>query len=286
MRQNIFDVAKASLSIKSDINRITTILQNEDTLIEGRRQYNIFEFVDIYCFEEWSRREHFLDVDDYLKSINYKRLVDWAKLENMDSVLLLLELAYNFWYLANTCLLAEDSRFCWFGNFYHLQTIINDMLENLNFKAYIEGDAVYVIEDKPEVTAVAEIVDEPLALDTIRYNHFSMRGDLAGKKKVLLALADYLEPKRKELNKINQKAFAEKLFMLFNKLNIRHNNCDSNSDKYVPRVASMSEEELEGWYDETYQMALLAILMLDNQERTTRVSALIEEINGGKNGTT
>lgn len=43
---------------------------------------------------------------------------------------------------------------------------------------------------------------------------------------------------------------------------------------YKEIVAKMTQDELEGWYDETYQMCLLAFLELDNVERTKKVAEL------------
>jgi len=43
---------------------------------------------------------------------------------------------------------------------------------------------------------------------------------------------------------------------------------------YKEIVAKMTQGELEGWYDETYQMCLLAFLELDNVERTKKVAEL------------
>ena len=39
-------------------------------------------------------------------------------------------------------------------------------------------------------------------------------------------------------------------------------------------VANLTDEELESWYDETYQMLLLSILELDNIERSKKVKEL------------
>ena len=44
---------------------------------------------------------------------------------------------------------------------------------------------ILIIEDKPEVTAVVEIIEQDLALDIIRYNHRSLQGEIELKKKIL-----------------------------------------------------------------------------------------------------
>lgn len=43
----------------------------------------------------------------------------------------------------------------------------------------------------------------------------------------------------------------------------------------------MDEKALEEWYDDLYQMILLAYLELDQQERNNRIKALKTLINGG-----
>ena len=44
-------------------------------------------------------------------------------------------------------------------------------------------------------------------------------------------------------------------------------------------VAKMRKDRLEKWYDELYQMILLAFLLMDNTKRTDRVKELKVKIN-------
>ena len=44
--------------------------------------------------------------------------------------------------------------------------------------------------------------------------------------------------------------------------------------RFYRKKEKMTQDELEGWYDETYQMCLLAFLELDNVERTKKVAEL------------
>ena len=48
--------------------------------------------------------------------------------------------------------------------------------------------------------------------------------------------------------------------------------------KYHKFVANMSNEELEKWYDETYQLCLLCFLEMDNVERKRKIKELNEKI--------
>lgn len=159
---------------------------------------------------------------------------------------------------------------------------MDDILEQYNQTAYIQEDneCVLVIEDKPEVTAVAEIVPESLALDVIRYNHRLLKGDLDAKKSILIALGSELEPRRKELEEKDKKLAANIFFML-NNMDIRHNNRDEKDpSKYKKYVADMNDTQLEEWYDELYQMMLLALLLLDNIERQKSIDELKEKVAG------
>ena len=100
------------------------------------------------------------------------------------------------------------------------------------------------------------------------------------KKNTILKLAELLEAKRPQLSKVDS-GFCNDLFYLFNNLNLRHNNIDpSMKGKFKQAVAEMSPEELEHWYDETYQMCLLAFLRLEQEERKIEVDKLKSRIEG------
>lgn len=136
------------------------------------------------------------------------------------------------------------------------------------------------IPKSPEAISVAEIVEPEISYKVIEYNHHLLQGDIEGKKEILLKLADILESRRKELKGIN-KTIETNVFMLFNYMNIRHDNCSKESHKYIEYIANMSKRDLEKWYDETYQLALLALLELDNIERNRKISLLKKCIGKG-----
>ena len=57
-------------------------------------------------------------------------------------------------------------------------------------------------------------------------------------------------------------------------MNIRHINCDSNSKNCKEHTANMAINGLEIWYDEIYQLSLLAFWELDNIGRTKQIEVL------------
>ena len=138
-------------------------------------------------------------------------------------------------------------------------------------------EQLIVIEDKPEATAVAEIVPNEISLKVLRYNHFSLKGDLQAKKEILLALGEQLEPKRKQLSCIASD-LADNIFFMLNNLHLRHNNKVYGDKNYRKVVADMDDSTLEHWYDELYQMILLAFLQLDQVDRNAKILELKQTI--------
>lgn len=138
-----------------------------------------------------------------------------------------------------------------------------------------DGFVIYV-EKSPAAISVAENEEIPkeISYKLISYNHHSMKGNLQEKKNIILKLAELLEAKRSELS-IVDKDFSSDLFYLFNNLNLRHNNIEpSIKGKFKQAIADMSSEKLEHWYDETYQMCLLAFLRLEQADRKMEFNKL------------
>lgn len=151
---------------------------------------------------------------------------------------------------------------------------IIDIVDMVNYEIILNEDGMAVFIPKNSVAdLVSEIVPENISYKIIEYNHHSMKGDLASKKATLKLLADQLEAKRKELNNLNS-SFSSDLFYLLNNMNIRHNNIDPDSTNYKKWVADMSEQELEEWYDRTYDMCLYAFMTLDQADHSKKIKEL------------
>lgn len=138
-----------------------------------------------------------------------------------------------------------------------------------------DGITDFVPKDQAAIS-VAEIIDPNLSYRVIEYNHHSMKGDLERKKAILLVLADKLEPQRPKLKQINASLESD-LSLLLNNINVRHNNKEPGKN-YKPYVASMKDEDIEKWYDDLYQMILLAFLELDHLDRKGRIDQLEDNL--------
>lgn len=287
MRRNIFDIASQNTTMASEVGRLITMATKEDTIcVNTYGDKTLFEYFDEYCFEDWMQRGHFVDLDDFLKCIGFDNLKRSAT-EDVEEFLTLIELIYNVWVLVNVDVANYDKmgyKLEWEGNYYHLKKVMDDILGQYNYTAYVDkkNEKVLVIENTPGVTAVAEIVEPSLALEVIKYNHYALKGEIELKKSILLKMAQQLEPQRKSLHAIDSK-LEDNIFFMFNNLDLRHNNRSANDKSYKEYVAKMKKRDLEKWYDELYQMVLLAFLLLDNVDRTEKVKELKGKITGGTN---
>lgn len=279
MRKSIFDIASEAINISNEVDRIVQLSLKEGS-VYFLQPYTLFNYVDRHCFSKWKHRGHFIDLKDLLEAINYNSLKKQAKSGDVDSFITLVELTYNIWALAYKDVKKRNSSCRGEDGFYHLEKVMLDNLDKYNHKFFSCDDRFLVIEDKPEVTAVAEIVQQPLALDIIKYNHRSLQGEIEIKKAILITMGTELEPRRGELERLN-KQLASDIFFMLNNVNVRHNNCVPTDSKYKEFVANMKPKQIEEWYDELYQMILLAFLLLDNEGRSIKVGQLKTDIVGG-----
>lgn len=146
----------------------------------------------------------------------------------------------------------------------------------IGYKQESEGSFTVFVEKNAVVSAVAEsdLIPVELSYKLITYDHHSMRGDLEGKKTIILRLASLLEAKKSILHQVNPN-LENDLFYIFNNFNLRHNNCDSSvKGKYKPYIANMKKDDLEKWYDEAYQMCLLAFMEIEQAERKPKFDAI------------
>lgn len=280
MRKSIFDIVSGSINQVNEVDRVIKMFGEEKTLcVNNYTDYSILSFVNKYCFRDWQQRNHCVDVVDFLQSLNFKSLKESAKTE-IESFLIMIELVYNFWKMSENAF-GKGIGVKWQGNYYHLKDVMDDNLNLYNHKAYYleETEQVFVIEDREEVTAVAEIINQELALDVIKYNHRTLQGDIDTKKAILLRLGSEFEPKRKQLHDLDSK-LEDNLFFALNNLNLRHNNRSKKDKNYKEYVAKMRKDRLEKWYDEVYQMMLLAFLLIDNVERSKNFDELKTKIKG------
>lgn len=272
-RKNIFEILAEKEDIAYQLDRIETLLSERS--IDG---WTLEEFVDEYCIRDWKYRGRCTSC----REIRERLCVTFGEvkknIEDINVVLNYLEYISNLIWLCNEEYIDNIGEF-YDAEYQYLQENVIGLVEDLGYEIKVldEEQRVLIVEKNPAVTAVSEIVPIKLSNKVIEYNHFHLKGELEEKRKILLSLADKFEPLRKQLKNVNPNLESNTGFLL-NKMNIRHNNKEGkNASEYV---ANLADEELEKWYDETYQMLLLAMLEVDNIERNRMVNELKKIIEG------
>lgn len=268
-RKNIFDILEDKRDINSDINKIEDLL-NESS-IDG---CTLEDLVDDYCFKDWKARGRYTNCYEIRSKLNITSK-DASRGLDEEHILFYLEYLSNIMWLCEE-IYFDDRTECDKEYDYFKESLLG-LIGDLGFTAKIfkEKERVLLVEKNAYVNAAAEIAEPDVAYDIIEYNHHLLKGNISEKQKILKMLADKFEPTRKELGKINS-VLESNIGYLLNKMNIRHNNKEGKAaSRYV---ASITDEELENWYDDTYQMLLLAMLELDNVTRSKKVTELKKKI--------
>ena len=284
MRRNFAQILKdAKIDIKAEYHKLYGMLYDRTIQASNSNRISAYDelserFIGFYF------RGTCLSIDEFndLHEFHFEREPENF---NIDNLISLCEYIYNM-------LMGYQSTQFSFGYngpaFINVQFYLNQIgqvIEKIGYMQTAEDNFTIFVEKSPAAIAVAEspLIPENLSYRLISYNHYAMKGNLDVKKSILQQLASILEAKRKELNQADKTLEAD-LFYAFNNLNIRHNNVDSElKGKYKAYVAQMSNDELEKWYDETYQMCLLAFLQIENLDRKAAFDRLKAEIENSNN---
>ncbi len=291
-RKSIFEQLSGKKNFLSEMRRIDKLLkdksgidikvfpQNASFYQEPQfMNIGIENFVDTYIFKDWKGRGTCIDCNDMLETLGLKEILKDSEYITENDILSYLEYAANILRLVNNVKFRNGASYNMTDVYRAAFDNVNSCLDWLNFetKTFSQKDIVLVVEKNAVATSVAELVDEELAYSIISYNHFLLKGNIDEKRKILFKLANDIEPRRSELEKINYK-LADNIFYMFNNLNIRHNNCKKGDKHYKEYVAKMSESELEEWYDKLYQETLLANLLLNDENEKIKIKKLRENI--------
>lgn len=278
MRRTFAEVLKsAKFNYKDEYDKLYHLLFDKDYKSpNGREKWSLYDYFDTTFFHFYFAGTC-LSLEDFDKKYGFSFPVSGEE-ASIDDLVLLLEYFQN---LINGFRRANYT-LCEFSNAINenfLARYLYNMAEEMGYKFSSQDGLSILIEKNAVVTAVAEsdLIPKDFSYKLISYNHHSMKGNLEDKKAIILQLANLLEGKQKDLCQINS-GFKKDLFYLFNNFNIRHNNCDRRSKDYKPAIANMDKDELENWYDETYQMCLLAFMELEQADRKPKFDAIKAEI--------
>lgn len=273
MRRNFAEVLRNG---KIDINEEYTNLfelfyETSDIYFENFYKIKTLREIVALCFKENRFRGTCLTLEQFDRKYGFE-FEKYPNKFDVNYLVFFCEYMYNL-----TANLSYDlSKLnCGINKSFYLNHI-QKVIEGIGYMQSEEDGVVIFVPKDSAAISVSEspLIPEDISYKVIAYNHHSRQGDLEAKKDIIRKLADLLEPKRADLKCMN-KDLEKDLFMLFNNLNIRHNNIDpANPANYRECIAKMPNDELESWYDETYQMCLLAFMELEHSDRKVKLDQL------------
>mgnify|MGYP001745965858 FL=1 len=262
MRRTFFDVLKDShVDVNIELQKLNDLFR-QDCCYQWGESYSLYDLVSENFAKQYKRREHFLSLQELLNAI-YLECFDISEFDKY--------FIYAEMYVDLISILDGSGNEDIESQKQVIKCQIEMVISSLGYKFIVVDDRQIIVENNVfanEATqVVTEFADIKEALSILEYNHFSNKGNIDRKKEILIKIASLLEPWRDDLNNNiafkdvlkldNKKVLAvEKLFRMFNTLNIRHNNDGQ-------QLTNMDNNTVEAWYDKIYTMSLFVILGKD-----------------------
>ena len=262
MRRTFFDLLKDShVDVNIELQKLNDLFR-QDCCYQWGESYSLYELVSENFAKQYKRREQFLSLQELLNAI-YLECFDISEFDKY--------FIYAEMYVDLISILDGSGNKDIESQKQVIKYQIEMVISSLGYKFIVVDDRQIIVENNVfanEATqVVTEFADIKEALSILEYNHFSNKGNIDRKKEILIKIASLLEPWRDDLNNNiafkdvlkldNKKVLAvEKLFRMFNTLNIRHNNDGQ-------QLTNMDNNTVEAWYDKIYTMSLFVILGKD-----------------------
>lgn len=262
MRRTFFDLLKDShVDVNIELQKLNDLFR-QDCCYQWGESYSLYDLVSENFAKQYKRREHFLSLQELLNAIS----LECFDISEFDKYFIYAEM-----YVDLISILDGSGNKDIESQKQVIKCQIEMVISSLGYKFIVVDDRQIIVENNVfanEATQVmTEFADIKEALSILEYNHFSNKGNIDRKKEILIKIASLLEPWRDDLNNNiafkdvlkldNKKVLAvEKLFRMFNTLNIRHNNDGQ-------QLTNMDDNTVEAWYDKIYTMSLFVILGKD-----------------------
>lgn len=268
-RKNIFEIIENKYDIKEEIGKIDFLFKEALLVVNNPLNFhqgrgNAEAVIEDRLFYDWKQRGSCLSCEE----IKGKLGIDTNK-NKLNDILIRLEYYSNIINLANTKLFFPNCQKT--PQFVMLEDNIKILLDHLNYETLViaEEEKVLLIPKNPAATSVAEISPKETATAILMYNHASIKGNLSQKQSLLLKI--YLEYENLIKRGISVYSdYFKNARGLINKLKIKHNN--------KKEIENLSDEQLEEWYDELYQLLLFCVLIKDNIERKNKADEFLKSL--------
>lgn len=268
MRMNFYELlANREFDLEKEYETLWVLFVEEESILSRGIRYPLIEYIDSHYFRQLPFRGSFCSLKDLMTALGIEKYPQIS----IDILLLFSELLLAVLPDTDTNLPVgyEKQKKVIIGN-------IDYILEQTNHEIIMDENKRKIIVEKNQLTTLAaEVVsDKSIAFDMIEYNHFALKGHLNEKRKLLASIANFIEPilKSNALQKGGYKVLQSDAGFVFNNFHIRHNNKDGA--KKQDYVASLSDYDLEEWYDRAYVIAMTVIIVNDYLSMSTEIVEL------------
>lgn len=261
MRKNFFEVIKnRPVDLEAEYARLEYLFSQNKSIVREDGYYNspdfsIEEYINKFLFTQWKYRGTYLTINDLREDLNLCSLSKGVQIERL---LMFVEFILNMLFFIEENFDTTKFDFKEKNYLTTIATNIAELLNKLNYKLSKIDDYHIIIENDSATTTVSEVYED-ISDKVIEYKRFALKGDLDRKSEILNTIGKKYEPITDKLKCNNFSGIVHDIGFLLNNINIRHNNIEGA--KAQNEVISMSPDELENWYDKTYDTLLLALML-------------------------
>lgn len=248
-------------NLADEINAIEILLRKSN--------YNTFSSYETFSnyFLRWPLRNNYINVKSFLDGTGIRDIIDGSKAEeciSVDQFKFYVEFVLNMLYYIRYRSKSEYEQY--------VHENINNLLEQLNLKKHFADEKIHIIEKDILVSESSEILQDTYNLgeSVYAYNYQEMSGDLHGKADILCRLYKYFETIEKKASGYGLNSLTEDISSLSNKLDVRH----APTKKQEIVLGSMTQKDIEEWYDELFRLYLSLIILVDYKDRRKDIKEL------------
>lgn len=257
MRKTFYDLlSDFEFNVLNEYEKLLYLFERENSIPMNGYLKPLSEYINKYLFREFKHRGSFTSLYAMMDALNLHCASD-----NLDDLLIFCE------FLLAVMPTNVDRNY----KYRQCNTIkmnIDNILEKTNhhiIRHEVYEDSYIIVEKNKAASLAAQVVqDKGISFELLEYNHYALKGDLLNKRKILASIGTYIEPylKEKILSTAGYKTLESNVGFLLNKFHIRHNNKEGKTAQDY--ILSLNDEELELWYDRTYDVLIQTILTNEN----------------------
>jgi len=280
--KHFLDILRENYNFNDEIDRIAKLFVSQTLYIYSFNTtwYTLEEVFEKHVLSKWKGRLSCISMTDLKNSLHIRYSATHRPISNSDDdILRYLEYYINV--MLNFTKSNRSNEYSKTEDFHMLNENMLMLLDHMNHEVIEDKDnqIFLVVPKNPQGTAAAEVSSKSTGLAILQYHHRLLKGNLDAKSKILFAIAGEYEDMLKN-PPTGYKELFDKTRGLCNQLCIRHTNKQNKCN-----IGNLSDEELEHWYDEIYQMLLLCILISENikQQRVEKAKQLLDSFNNTAN---